>query len=89
MSARFFFLSRPISFDEQKPMLAIHHSSIFIKDGDHKAYIVTNGRAKEVKVNTGQRMGEMVEVLNGLKIGDRVVINPSSRLRDGQRVRFE
>jgi multidrug efflux pump subunit AcrA (membrane-fusion protein) len=34
-------------------------------------------------------MGDMVEILEGVKLGDRVVLNPSDRLRNGSRIKIE
>jgi multidrug efflux pump subunit AcrA (membrane-fusion protein) len=34
-------------------------------------------------------MGDMVEVLGGVKVGDRVVLNPSDRLRNGSKINIE
>jgi multidrug efflux pump subunit AcrA (membrane-fusion protein) len=38
-------------------------------------------------VRTGARFGDLVEVLEGVKAGDRVVIKPAPRLRDGSRIK--
>ena len=32
-------------------------------------------------------MGDMIEVLAGVEAGDRVVINPPTRLRDGAKIK--
>lgn len=89
MSAKVFFLSRFLSRDEQKPMVAIHHSAVIKRDEGYKVFTITSDRVKEVRIKIGKKMGEMVEVLEGVKVGDRVVLNPSSKLKDGQRVRLE
>jgi multidrug efflux pump subunit AcrA (membrane-fusion protein) len=34
-------------------------------------------------------MGDMVEVLQGVKVGDRVVLNPSDRLKSGSKIKIE
>jgi multidrug efflux pump subunit AcrA (membrane-fusion protein) len=31
----------------------------------------------------------MVEVLQGVKVGDQVVLNPSDRLEDGSKIKIE
>jgi multidrug efflux pump subunit AcrA (membrane-fusion protein) len=39
-------------------------------------------------VKSGESFGDLVEVLDGLKPGDRVVLNPAARLRDGSRIQI-
>jgi HlyD family secretion protein len=44
---------------------------------------VTDGIARVVKFEVGQRNAERIEVKSGLKAGDVVVAHPSERLSDG------
>lgn len=48
---------------------------------------VVDGRAERVAVRTGVRRGNLVEVVDGLALGDTVVTAGQLRLRDGARVR--
>jgi multidrug efflux pump subunit AcrA (membrane-fusion protein) len=34
-------------------------------------------------------MGDMVEVLGGVNVGDRVVLSPPNRLRTGSKIKIE
>jgi HlyD family secretion protein len=45
-------------------------------------YAVRYGKAAEVAVQTGGTIGDMVEV-SGLKAGEKIVLKPSERVRDG------
>ena len=45
-----------------------------------------NGVARFRLVRLGRDLGDRVEVISGLKSGDRFVVNPSPTLRDGARV---
>lgn len=55
--------------------------------GDRWAvFAMANGRARERQVETGQRAGPLVQVMNGLSPGDVVILYPAERVRDGQRV---
>lgn len=89
MSAKVFFLSRPISPDEKKPTIAIHHSALIKKEESYRVFVITSEKVKEVRIKIGQKMGDMIEVVEGLKVGDRVILNPPSRLKDGKRVIVE
>jgi len=42
----------------------------------------------ETPITVGPLLGDRVEVLNGVKAGDRVVINPPKRLRNGSRIKI-
>jgi multidrug efflux pump subunit AcrA (membrane-fusion protein) len=57
---------------------------------DRKVVFVVKGdRAVETPVSLGSPMGDMVEVLGGVKVGDRVVLNPPDRLKNGSRIKIE
>ena len=45
-------------------------------------------RVAETEVKAGGKLGDAVEVLEGLKAGERVVINPPGKIRDGSRVKL-
>ena len=51
------------------------------------AYVVREGRARLVPVETGRRTGLLAEVLAGLAEGDRVIVHPGDAVEDGVRVR--
>jgi RND family efflux transporter MFP subunit len=88
MSAKVAFLSKAVSDDEQKPRLAVNRSSLVSRDGQTSVFIVKSNRVEETPLRLGREFGEMVEVLEGVKQGDRVVLNPSKRLRDGSKVKL-
>jgi multidrug efflux pump subunit AcrA (membrane-fusion protein) len=46
--------------------------------GIEKVVTVKDGKALERPVTTGQRAGELVEVLSGLEHGDAVVVKPGN-----------
>ncbi len=50
-------------------------------------FVVENGRARRVDVKTGAVGTAKVEIVSGLKDGDRVVVDPPDRLKDGEAVR--
>lgn len=52
---------------------------VYILEGDNKVY----GR----QVEAGERVGDVVEIRNGLKVGDKVVTTGSGFLKDGDSVR--
>jgi RND family efflux transporter MFP subunit len=87
MSAKVAFLSREVHGDEQKPRLAVSQKALKVRNGNATVFLVKESRVDEVKVTTGSQLGDMVEINDGLKAGEKVVINPPSNLRDGSRIK--
>ncbi|MBP1733725.1 MAG: efflux transporter periplasmic adaptor subunit [Deltaproteobacteria bacterium] len=88
MSAKVAFLSREVHGDEQKPRLAVSQKALKVRNGNATVFLVKESRVDEVKVTTGSQLGDMVEINDGLKAGEKVVINPPSNLRDGSRIKL-
>ncbi len=87
MSAKIAFLSRPTTPEEQKPRVAINQSAIVNKKGESRIFLVRENRAIETPVKLGITIGEMVEVLEGINVGDQIVLNPPERLRNGMKIK--
>lgn len=51
-------------------------------------YVVEGDVAKRVNVRTGLRQGGMVEIVEGLRLGQRVVTEGVVKLSDGQKIRL-
>ncbi len=88
MSAKVAFLSREVNRDEQEPRLAVPQKALKLKNGNTTAFLVKGSKAEEVKVSTGSKLGDYIEINNGLKTGEKVVINPPSNLRNGSRIKI-
>jgi RND family efflux transporter MFP subunit len=54
---------------------------------DGAVWRVENGKAVRVEVETGVAGPDNVEILRGLGVGDKVVVDPPETLKDGARVR--
>jgi RND family efflux transporter MFP subunit len=87
MSAKVSFLSRPLAEDERLPRLSVLKAALVERNGRRVAFKVEQGRVREVQPRTGAELGDTAQVLEGLADGDRVVISPSPRLKDGDKVR--
>lgn len=87
MSVKVAFLNREITADEKKPFTVINSSAITERDGKKFVFAIKNDKAKESLITTGISIGEMTEVLSGLNIGDRIVLSPLNKLKDGDKVR--
>ena len=89
MSAKVAFLQRPVTPEEQKPRTVINTAAI-IKNGSKKTvFLIRGGRAVETQLSTGEQFGDMLEVLSGVKAGDKVVLKPLDKLKDGVRIKVQ
>ena len=87
MSAKVAFLSRPATLEEQKPRIALNQSAIVDRKGKERVFLVKEKRVVETPIKLGAKMGDMIEVLDGIKVGDQVVLNPPERLRNGSKIK--
>ncbi len=89
MSAKVAFLSREVKLEEQDPFTAINKDAVATRNGKSFVYLVMKDRVKETPITIGAQLGEMVEILNGVKAGDRVVLKPLNKMRDGLRIKIK
>ena len=89
MSAKVAFLSRPVTGEEKKPRTALNQATLLNRKDGKAVLLVKGDRVVETPVNLGGPMGDMVEVLEGVKVGDQVVLNPSDRLKNGSKIKIE
>jgi RND family efflux transporter MFP subunit len=86
MSARVAFLERPVTKNEEEPKNAVSPAAVMTKDGKSVVYVVQGDTVIERPVIVGEKMGDLVEVREGLTPGDKVVLNPSKKLKNGSRI---
>lgn len=87
MSAKVAFLLRKVRPEEQKPLKAISSSSVITGNGKNLVYVVKGDRAVETAITIGKQLGDMTEVLQGVEVGDKVVVKPLKKVKDGVRVK--
>jgi len=87
MSAKVAFLSREVSDREKAPRLAVNRKAVVEKNGRKYVFIVWQGRAVLTEITTQDTFGDMIEIRSGAASGDKVVINPPSRLANDSRVK--
>ncbi|MDQ0139743.1 efflux RND transporter periplasmic adaptor subunit [Cupriavidus necator] len=85
MSAKIAFLSRAATARDRQPVVAVQPAAVATRDGRQVVYVVRDGKAHEMTVKTGDKLGELVAV-QGVKPGDVVVLSPGDRIGDGSRV---
>jgi len=87
MSAKVAFLSHEIKKDEEEPRTALNSSAFITRNGKKFVFLIQGNRVVETEVTTGRVLGDMTEVLSGVKAGDRVAIKPLNELRNGKRIK--
>ena len=87
MSAKVSFLSKPVSKMDQVPRTAVNQKALLARGEGKGVFLVKGDRVVETSVRTGAQIGEMMEVLIGLKAGDQVVLDPPAKLKSGTRVK--
>jgi RND family efflux transporter MFP subunit len=87
MSAKVAFLERGVRKDEQKPRTAVNPAAVVSRNGRKTVFLVKENRAVETEIKTGGQIGELVEVVTGVKAGDKVVLKPLDKLKDNKRIK--
>lgn len=88
MSAKAAFLERETSKDEKEPKVALNPEAILTRNGKQFVFLILDNRAIETPVVTGNRLGDFVEILSGIKPGDRVVLRPLNKLKNGSKIKI-
>lgn len=70
-----------------KKMLVVPNGSIIVNGNSSYVYVIKNNKLHKQTVSTGIGDGNSIEVLQGLKAGDKVVSNPSANVYDGMDVK--
>ncbi|MDQ1274178.1 MAG: hypothetical protein QG591_2808 [Planctomycetota bacterium] len=87
MSAKVAFLSRPLESEEQKPLTAINPDALVTRNGKDFVFLIKDGHVVQTPVTTGIQIGDMLEVLDGIKQDDKVAVKPMNKLKDGSRIK--
>jgi RND family efflux transporter MFP subunit len=88
MSAKVSFLSRNLKTEELKPRLAVNGSALVGKTDQTHVFVLQGNHVQKTSVQTGVKLGDMIEIISGLKSGDRVVINPPKGMKNGTKIKI-
>jgi HlyD family secretion protein len=72
---------------ESADVLTLPSSALFQRGGKWAVFVVEDGRARVRNIAVGHRAEAIVEVMSGIKQGERVVLFPSDKVDEGSRVR--
>ncbi len=85
MSAKVAFLENEMPSGERAARTVVQPAAIVERGGATVMFVVRDGKAAQVAVKSGMKIGELVEV-TGVTAGDKVVVRPPEKLRDGSAV---
>jgi membrane fusion protein (multidrug efflux system) len=80
------FATARIEQADSRPGVLAPASAVRTVSGTARVFVVTDGRAEERLVTTGQTVGDLVEITTGLKAGEQVVTSNVTQVVDGVRV---
>lgn len=80
------FVKAAILAEQRDNTLVIPKETIISRQNGKVVYIVENGIASEKTIKTGLENQEVIEVLDGLKVNDRLVISGYETLRNNSKV---
>jgi HlyD family secretion protein len=69
-----------------QPALTMPETSVLSRDNRSFVYILDNNRARYREVQTGSRSGTDIEIVQGLKPGETVIVDGAGFLKDGDLV---
>lgn len=87
MSAKVAFLSRRTQDGEETPVPAVNKTAVARRNGQVGVFVVIDDRISFTPVTLGSQLGEAVEIRSGVKVGDRIVINPPTNLKSNMKVK--
>ncbi|WP_346539642.1 efflux RND transporter periplasmic adaptor subunit [Micromonospora sp. DPT] len=72
---------------EAADAITVPASAVFSADGRDAVWLVRDGRADRAPVTVGVQGPDLVQILDGVQAGDRVVVRGTDQVQDGQEVR--
>jgi membrane fusion protein, multidrug efflux system len=69
-----------------EPVLTIPYSAMQYRYGNYRAFVLTGDHLVMKELKTGDRVGDRMEILDGLKLGEQVALTDVDILADGMKV---
>ncbi|HKA45040.1 MAG TPA: efflux RND transporter periplasmic adaptor subunit [Burkholderiales bacterium] len=86
MSAKVAFLAQELPPELRERRTVVQPPAIVERGGKRVVYVVRGDKAVETQVEVGGKIGDMVEIRNGVQPGEKIVARPPERLHDGAKV---
>lgn len=69
--------------------IVIPSLSVIAEMGRDIAYVYKSGRAQQVTLNKGMRTASSIQIINGLSVGDTLIVTGVMQLRDGMPIKID
>jgi membrane fusion protein (multidrug efflux system) len=69
-----------------KPHTVVPKAALVTDDTGSRVFVVAGAQVQERLVQLGEAVGDVVSVVDGLKAGEMVVLQPGPDVRDGAQV---
>ena len=86
MSAKVSFLSQEMPESQRSARVVVQPAAVVERDGKNVVFVVKDNRARQTAIDTGGKIGDLVEVRSGPHPGDKVVLRPTDKVHDGTRI---
>ncbi len=77
-----------IIFEKNEDTLLVPENAVFEMDKKDYVFIVIEGKAVLREVKVGIESQKQIEILDGLKEGDKIILSPDNELEDGIKVKM-
>jgi hypothetical protein len=87
MSAKVSFLTQEVTAEQQQALLAVNPDAIRERAGATSLFVIRDGRAVEIPVVRGVKLGDLVAIAGAVQSGEKVVLKPPANLKPGALVK--
>lgn len=84
-----FFVQASLPSEIEEKALTVPEPAVNYRYGVYKVFLVNGTRVNERAIKPGTQLNQRIEVLEGLRVGDRVAVGVQGELRDGAAIRAE
>lgn len=82
-----FFLRASMPSDFQEKIRTLPQAAVIYRYGSYKVFVLNGNQVQEREIKTGTQQQDKIEVLEGLRAGDRVAVAVQGDLHDGATVK--
>jgi RND family efflux transporter MFP subunit len=87
MSLKVMFLNDSAEVDTTGPKLTVPTNAVVTRGGKKVVYVIHGDAVTETPIALGQTMGNGMEVRQGVSAGDKVVLNPTEKIKPGTKIK--
>ncbi len=80
------FINAGLVLESKKDILIIPSAAIVFAENKKSVFVIKEGKAHKVSIETGISNDEFTEVLSGLGVGDQVVVLGMNNLKENSKV---